>query len=569
MHRLTSIGLRPPLNPLAYMQFSNLKNKLSRWKHKTALEFPGRSDLVDMIPDPNEIDITKLGHGGSVNTDTCAAAQKERRLILQEVGGRCHEQDCWNHLRNVWINGMSKSVSKFLNEYLEDSLGEISSILRVNPDLSSVIRAYDKCFSCNCNYAKGDGEEFLKFMRDNYSDEYLYGVTRSSGSRQDLICMGSIAIYMNRNYNVEFLNEKLTLKNHDNILEENLFTILVSSEMVSVARFWAIVHVSIVMPVRWLSGKTHELAEHNWGARSMGRVGDALHNACFDILNDSTLIHDESYMMHIFDDLAGELPPFREYLDLMFEKKTSDYVVKQEDKALPYSMLLDELFTPEDCDNRDSTPVLEEVAKIGVAALQQELEDPKKATFRYLSISGSEFSFEHCPEETKNDMLGRWATNDLAESSFGGVTLQVQCFGRIGLCNAAAISDMKMNRFLSRPTTKEQIENNEMGLVHGLPEELKISLLMTAMEDAHETRQSNRDALERQRQMKKNKIELAKQKDLADKGNEYITALIFHAMWGTAACWTTASQITKGLKGLKFKKEKREALKDNIQMWWK
>ena len=78
--------------------------------------------------------------------------------------------------------------------------------------------------------------------------------------------MGSIAIYMNRNYNVDFLNEKLTLKNHDNILEENLFTVLVSSEMIAVARFWAIVHVSIVMPVRWLAGKTHELSEHDWGA---------------------------------------------------------------------------------------------------------------------------------------------------------------------------------------------------------------------------------------------------------------------------------------------------------------
>ena len=466
-----------------------------------------------MIPDPKEIRIEKLGLGGSVNTDTCAAAQKERRLIVQKIGGRCHEQDCWNHLRNVWINGMSKSVSKFLNEYLEDSLEEISSILRVNPDLSTVIRAYDKCFSCNCNYAKGDGEEFLQFMHDNYSDEYLYSVTRSAGSRQDLICMGSIAIYMNRNYNVEFLNEKLTLKNHDNILEENLFTILVSSEMIAVARFWAIVHVAIVMPVRWLAGKTHELAEHNWGARSMGRVADLLHSACSDILNDLSLIHDRSYVMHIFDELAEELPPFRDYLKLMFKEKTSDYVVKREEKAIPYDMLLEELFSPRDVDNRGSTPVLEAVTKIGVGALQRELEDPKKATFRYLSMSGSEFSYDHCPEQTKKDMLGKWATNDLAESSFGGVTLQVQCFGRIGLCNAAAISDMRMNRFLARPTTKKQAEGSRMGLVHELPEELKISLLMVAMDDAHETRQSNRDALSRQRQMKK-KTRVGKAKGL-------------------------------------------------------
>lgn len=522
-----------------------------------------------MIPDPDSIDIKKLGDGGSVGTDTCAAAQKERKILVKTIGGRCHEQDCMNHLRNVWINGMSKDVSKFLNEYLADSLEEISSILRVNPDLSMVIRAYDKQFSGNCNYAKGGGEEFGQFMHDNHSEGYLYGVTRSAGSRQDLICMGSIAIYMNRNYNVEFLAEKLEMKDHENILEENLFTVLVSSEMISVARFWAIVHVAIVMPVRWLSGCTHELAEYNWGPRSMGRVIDALHSACLDILNDNQLIHDKSYMMHIFDEFAEELPPFKEYLQKMFEEKTSNYVVKREDKALPYKMLLEELFSPTDSDNKDSTPVLEEVAKIGVAALQRELEDKKKATFKYLSLSGSEFSWEHCPEQTKKDMLGMWATNDLAESSFGGVTLQVQCFGRIGLCNAAAISDMRMNSFLSRPTTSKEMESDKRGLVHGLPEELKITLLMVAMEDAPATRQSNRDALSKQREMKKKKKELAQQKELADKGDQYISSLIYHAMWGTEACWTTEKQITAGLKALQFKKDKLQALKDNIQMWWK
>ena len=95
----------------------------------------------------------------------------------------------------------------------------------------------------------------------------------------------------------------------------------------------------------------------------MGRVADALHGMCLDVLNDLSLVHDRSYMMHIFDDIADELPPFREYIDLMFTKKSSNYVVKRDDKALPYSMLLDELFSPKDVDNKDSTPVLEGVAK--------------------------------------------------------------------------------------------------------------------------------------------------------------------------------------------------------------
>ena len=70
-------------------------------------------------------------------------------------------------------------------------------------------------------------------------------------------------------------------------------------------------------------------------------------------------------------------------------------------------------------------------------------------------MSGSPYSFEHCPEEVKEAMMGMMAVNDLAESSFAGVTAQVQCYGRIGMHAAAAASDMSRNKFLSRPTTKK------------------------------------------------------------------------------------------------------------------
>ncbi len=57
------------------------------------------------------------------------------------------------------------------------------------------------------------------------------------------------------------------------------------------------------------------------------------------------------------------------------------------------------------------------------------------------------------------------AVNDLAESSFAGVTAQVQVFGRIGMANAAAVSDMARNGFLHRPTTRKEIES---GTGHGM-----------------------------------------------------------------------------------------------------
>ena len=70
------------------------------------------------------------------------------------------------------------------------------------------------------------------------------------------------------------------------------------------------------------------------------------------------------------------------------------------------------------------------------------------------------------------------------ESAFAGVTSQVQCYGRIDMFSAAAVSDVDRNNFLSRPLTKKEMEADECGLFHGLPEELKVTLALMAMEDA-------------------------------------------------------------------------------------
>ena len=83
-------------------------------------------------------------------------------------------------------------------------------------------------------------------------------------------------------------------------------------------------------------------------------------------------------------------------------------------------------------------------------------------------------------------MLGMVAVNDLVESSFAGVTANVQAFGRVGIHGTAAVSDISRNGFLRR------------GLFHDLPEELKMTAVMAAMEQAPATRVTNNDALNRQ-----------------------------------------------------------------------
>ena len=312
----------------------------------------------------------------------------------------------------------------------------------------------------------------------------------------------------------------------------------------------------------------------------MGRAIDLIHCACKEIVDDVSLIHDESFMLHIFDELLEELPEFKAYLEYEFKDKKLEYVEASQTKAVPLRELIKELFAPTDPDNQESTEMLETLALIGTPALIGELIDESKATYKYLSISNSEFSFKHCPEDVKEVMLGKMASNDLAESSFAGVTAQVQCYGRVGMSAAAAVSDVSRNGFLhrgvikkeiKRPTTRKKTKAKERkrGLYHGLPKELQITLFMMCMEDAPKTRKSNNNDLNRARQWRAQKEEMAKEKGLQDAKDEFIESLIYHKMWDSEACWKTVAAVTAGLKRIKTKGGKVHALKDNIQIRWK
>ena len=90
-------------------------------------------DKVHLIPTPDSINSEKLGNDGVVMTDTCNGAQKLRRLLVERIDGS-HDLDCINHFRNVWIGGMEKILSKYLNDMLLSNLDDIDSTLRVtNP----------------------------------------------------------------------------------------------------------------------------------------------------------------------------------------------------------------------------------------------------------------------------------------------------------------------------------------------------------------------------------------------------------------------------------------------------
>ena len=94
-------------------------------------------------------------------------------------------------------------------------------------------------------------------------------------------------------------------------------------------------------------------------------------------------------------------------MEYEFKNKKSEFVKASQTKAVPLKELIKELFSPTNLGNQDSTKMLETITTIGTQALIYELLDEKKATYNYLSILGSEFSHEHCPDDVNRAMLGQ------------------------------------------------------------------------------------------------------------------------------------------------------------------
>ena len=95
---------------------------------------------------------------------------------------------------------------------------------------SDLARAYDKGFSLSANKPKVFGELFIKWMMDKHPGYVLDHVERVRGSIQDKILEASLAIYMNREFNIEVLYEFVIMPGmrRDNILMKNIFVLLAS-----------------------------------------------------------------------------------------------------------------------------------------------------------------------------------------------------------------------------------------------------------------------------------------------------------------------------------------------------
>lgn len=572
--RLNSSLLEHSSIILFFHKFDEMKIQLQRFRDEVVELCP---EWINLLPVVDGIDLDKFEANSVVMTDTCNGARLTNILIQTEIckqtGKTVHSLLCYNHLRNVWIKNVLKESTAFLREYLFTYLEEIAPVLRVSPCMSGIARAFDREFSLCANYPKGHGHLFQQWMKRNHHGELLLHVERAeSGGRQDVVPMASLAIYWNRNYCIEFLDYMLgiTRRNQeDSILVQNLYVILSSIEMVAATRLWGILHIAILMPIRWLSGNIHKLDVNNWCYFHLGMVLDRLKEMLEEIVEHPELIHDEEFMMSIIWHWKRDLPTFNEYYNYQFHEKQMDYVVSPESsgtKAVPLDLVRLALFDPDDEDDIASTDFLEEISVVAAKTWVRELLDKKKGTYQFMSDSNSKYCWKNITPELKRAAMGKLAVNDLAESAFAGLTTQLKVYGRGDLKSLAAVSDLAFNGFMDRPLTSDEIKGDERGFFHTWPEELKIALASTAMKYKTATKKANNIGLERVYRVKQQKEEVMRLAGIKKASEEYIQCLIYHTMSKSDRCWKTAADVRKGLANIQYVKDQELALKDNIQM---
>ena len=555
---------------------------LTGWQSECKKMFP---EYEHTIPNAAKISISKLHNGGVVTTDTCNAARKVARslvnnIIEHEIQRRQEQriiapkeieifrQDCHNHLRNVWIGWINKFLSKYLANLLEDDLSVLNNNLRVSTCYEQLLISVDKCFSLTCNYHKGCGDEFDRWLEKYHPGVLMMPVIRALGSRQDLTVQGSVPLYWNRKYYAEFLSEALEA-NPDNILTSTIYHAIVCSEFIAITRLYAIIHLSICLPMRFLAGKSHEF--ENWSCRKMGKVVDLLEKKLIEISREPKKFLDYNFMIvNFFNEIKNEVEPLKEFLINTFEEKTRATIKKANNtavnynnsKVIPYRKVVDELFYPERIENQDTTNLVLKLAKEVAFVWLEELRDPKKATADYLSSIDGQFSWKNTNKEQQKKLLGTSATNDVAESPFATITENIQRFGRLTQGNAAVTAHAKINGDFDRKILGAESD----GLFHQLPNEMRQSLISFAIKEVPKVRAAEREAIVKQQDYKQVKREAMIKNNLEKASKTYSQQLIFLEMYHSSACWKTVEEVNRIFRKIVSTTQKLEAIKDQIKM---
>ena len=419
--------------------------------------------------------------------------------------------------------------------------------------------AVEKYFGLEANYAKGKGSMFKDYMLRYHPTSHLFPLVRAcGGNRQDMATEGALPLLANIPFYLEFLIWRMRCGAGEGILEKNLYTELRSVEMVSLLRVLSILHVAIVLPMRWLAGRCCDLAEYGFGVADMGEVIDLMDGVFAEVVEDGSMLLDDGYAMSIFQPLLDKLPPFKAYMDYMFEEKQSRAIGTREDdhKILLFDVWRAELFFPTRGDMRETNLLSAQIASEAASIFQAEFRDTSKATSAYLSAIQGRKSMGKVSDKERLISVGLDATNSISESLHASTTHGLKMYGTIRMDHSAAEGQSRSNNDFGRGT--------EIGYFHTKPYELQRTAIIASKEKAASNRRSFDVAVARQFQLRREGEELALKKAKSDATEDHIVAIYMYDQFHSKRCWKTVRQANHFYSRLKSEAAKLRAVKEQI-----
>ena len=78
---------------------------LTAWRETTKREYPGQKDLLEMITSPCQLLMERIAKGGWIMTDSCNAAQKFRRFLIEDIIKIAKKEGMTRNQINIFESG--------------------------------------------------------------------------------------------------------------------------------------------------------------------------------------------------------------------------------------------------------------------------------------------------------------------------------------------------------------------------------------------------------------------------------------------------------------------------------
>jgi hypothetical protein len=341
--------------------------------------------------------------------------------------------DCWQHLRNILIDSMAATGDALVKETLADDLAEFSKQERVEPDVSSVIRASFKQYHHGGEYCKGRGREFDVYHRKHHPSAFFLPFERAVGNRQDLKFDGCEPLYINRPICMEFQRGYIDCKKSENVLDRALYTTQRCNEFTAILRPNTLWKHLFSEPFRWLAGKGTKLK--GWSIFKMSWVLELVEKAMQKLEAEPKLALDPTFDM--FTEVAAECADFKAWREHERARTVTAADGKTKYSRVPEVMRRAQKPELGSGDDQATARTLDLIKAQAVRCLEK-MHDQRLALADKLQSQGGRNSFGQNADGHRRT-AGAHVTNDAVENKFATADYVMRVFRGISVLNASGM----------------------------------------------------------------------------------------------------------------------------------